>query len=192
MTQLPKLMIMGYGRHGKDTVCEMLEETYGFTFTSSSRVAASSIIMPAIRSLYDAWDDNGSYPANAPGIPDYPTVADCFNDRHNGHRKFWYDTIVAFEDKDPTALGRDIFAEQDIYCGIRNKRSFRALKNGGHFNAAVWVDRSEYHPPEDKSSCSVEEWMADYTIDNNGSLDQLRQEVDRLVDNLLDTPYEQL
>ena len=31
-----KLMVMGYGRHGKDTVCEILKEKYGMTFKSSS------------------------------------------------------------------------------------------------------------------------------------------------------------
>ena len=33
---LPKLLVVGHGRHGKDTVCEMLE-AYGYTFQSSSK-----------------------------------------------------------------------------------------------------------------------------------------------------------
>ena len=36
----PKVLVLGYGRHGKDTVCEMLEQDYGFQFTSSSMFCA--------------------------------------------------------------------------------------------------------------------------------------------------------
>jgi len=35
-----KLMIMDHARHGKDTVCEILRDTYGFTFESSSMADA--------------------------------------------------------------------------------------------------------------------------------------------------------
>jgi hypothetical protein len=31
----PKLLVIGHGRHGKDTVCEMLRDHYGYTFESS-------------------------------------------------------------------------------------------------------------------------------------------------------------
>lgn len=31
-----KLLVIGYGRHGKDTVCEILRDQHGYSFTSSS------------------------------------------------------------------------------------------------------------------------------------------------------------
>jgi hypothetical protein len=47
------------------------------------------------------------------------------------------------------------------------------MKNTGVFDYAIWVDRSKFLMPESKDSMSLEQWMADYTIDNNGNLDDL-------------------
>jgi len=40
-------------------------------------------------------------------------------------------------------------------------------------------------PPEDPSSMSLEIWMADYVIDNNGDLAALRRNTIELVDRLI-------
>lgn len=186
MDNLPRLMVMGHGRHGKDTVCEILRDNFGYQFISSSDIATRKIIMPKIRKLYEAWEDTGSYPINQPSIRWYDTPEECFEDRHTGNnRAFWYDTIVEFEKDDATALGKLIFEENNIYCGIRNKRSYHALRNAGMFYKSIWVDRSDHEPPEPTSSNSIEQWMADFTIDNNGTLAQLGQETVRLMERIL-------
>jgi len=51
------------------------------------------------------------------------------------------------------------------------------MQNEQIFDCAIWVDRSDHLPSEDPSSMSVEQWMCDYTIDNNGSLDRLEKNV---------------
>ena len=66
MTRLPKVLVLGYARHGKDTVCDIIKEEYGFTFRSSSEFCAEHVVHPAMRSEYDTWQE-------------------CFADRHN-HR----------------------------------------------------------------------------------------------------------
>ena len=175
--ELPKVLVLGYGRHGKDTVCERLRDVYGFDFTSSSEFCAEHIVLPKVYELHD----KGEAPA---GLPWYADAEACFADRAN-HRAFWFDTIAAYCEKDPSRLGTEIFAQHDVYAGLRSKREFNGLKNVGGFDVCIWVDASDRLPPEDKSSCTVEPWMADFTIDNNGTEAQLRNNVDAFVKTML-------
>src|SRR6185369_672766 len=43
----PRIVLVGHGRHGKDTVAEMLRDEYGFSFCSSSLFCAERVMMPA-------------------------------------------------------------------------------------------------------------------------------------------------
>lgn len=162
-----RILVIGHARHGKDTVSEMLRDDYGFSFTSSSMFCAERVIFPALKDQYG-----------------YRTVEQCFHDRGN-HRKEWYDLIRAFNSPDAAALGRAIFAEHGVYCGLRHHAEFNALRNAGEFDVSIWVDGSERHPPEDRSSCSVEPWMADYVLDNNGDLDDLRRNLSVFMGTIL-------
>ena len=150
-----KLLVIGHGRHGKDTVCEILRDEFGYTFESSSQFCSKLFIYNNLKDKYN-----------------YTSEEECYADRHN-HRKEWYDAICDYNVTDGAALGREMFAEYDIYCGLRNKREFFAMKNTGVFDYAIWVDRSKFLMPESKDSMSLEQWMADYTIDNNGTLEDL-------------------
>lgn len=167
MSLLPKLLIIGHGRHGKDTVCEILKDTYGFSFESSSQFCSKLFIYDQLKEKYGYADEE-----------------ECYADRHN-HRAEWYDAICAYNVPDAARLGREIFTAHDIYCGLRNKREFFAMKNTGVFNFAIWVDRSDHLPLESKDSMSLEQWMADFTIDNNGSLNDLAFNTKQLVNNIL-------
>ena len=71
----PKLLILGYARHGKDTVAEMLHRKYGFRFVSSSEFVAQEII-------WDQW-----------GWLRYPDFETMFADRVNW-RKQWMEMIT--------------------------------------------------------------------------------------------------
>lgn len=164
---LPKLLIIGHGRHGKDSVCEILKNYYNFSFRSSSEFLAERLLFPALKDKYN-----------------YSSYQECFNDRHN-HREEWYNHIHDYCKNDHARLGKEIFLEHDIYCGLRNKAEYHAMKNTGVFNYSIWVDRSDHLPPEDKSSMTLEPWMADYVIDNNGSLEDLQRNTLQLIDYLL-------
>lgn len=161
-----KLLIIGHGRHGKDTVCEILAENYGYSFESSSRFCSKLFIYDMLKDKYG-----------------YASEEECYEDRHN-HRAEWYNAICDYNEKDAATLGREIFKAHDIYCGLRNKREFFAMKNTGVFDYAIWVDRSDHLPPESKDSMSLEQWMADYTIDNNRDLNQLMFNTYQLVEFL--------
>ena len=158
-----KLLVIGHGRHGKDTVCEMLRDDYGYSFESSSQFCSKLFIYNNLKDRYGYADEE-----------------QCYADRHN-HRSEWYDAICAYNVPDAARLGREMFDAYDIYCGLRNKKEFHAMKNTGVFDYAIWVDRSDHLPPESKDSMSLEQWMADFTIDNNGTLEELEFNLDRLM-----------
>jgi hypothetical protein len=162
----PKLLIIGHGRHGKDTVCEILRDHYGFSFESSSQFCSKLFIFNMLKEHYN-----------------YATEEECYADRHN-HRAEWYDAICDYNVPDAARLGRDIFGAHDIYCGLRNKKEYHAMKNTGVFDYAIWVDRSDFLPLEDESSMTLKQWMADFTVDNNGTLAELEFNVHQLMKHL--------
>ena len=161
-----KLLVIGHGRHGKDTVCEILRDKYGYTFESSSQFCSKLFIYDQLKDKYG-----------------YSSEEQCYADRHN-HRTEWYDAICDYNVPDAARLGREMFAAYDIYCGLRNKKEFHAMKNVGVFDYAIWVDRGDHLPPESKNSMSLEQWMADYTIDNNGTLADLEFNLHSLISNI--------
>lgn len=167
MKKLPKLLIIGHGRHGKDTVCEILQEKFGYKFRSSSDYCAEKLVYPLLKDKYG-----------------YATYQEAYADRHN-HREEWYNIIHGYCQVDHSRLGREIFQDHDIYCGLRNKAEFHAMKNLGIFDYAIWVDRSDHLPPEDQKSMTLQQWMADFTIDNNGSLDDLVRNTTQLLTTLM-------
>jgi dephospho-CoA kinase len=161
-----KLLVAGHGRHGKDTVCEILRDEYGYTFKSSSQ-AASDIF------LYASLKD----------VLGYTTEEECYADRSN-FRALWFELIKAYNHRDLAALGKRIFEGHDIYCGIRNKEEFLALSESGSFDVSIWVDSSERHPIEDTSSCTVTADDMDIVLDNNGTLEDLKEEVRRMYEHI--------
>jgi len=161
-----KLLVIGHGRHGKDTVCEILRDKYGYSFESSSQFCSKLFIYNDLKGKYG-----------------YNSEEQCYADRHN-HRQEWYNAICDYNVPDPARLGREIFSEHDIYCGLRNKKEFHSMKNTGVFDYCIWVDRSEHLPPENKNSMSLEQWMSDFTIDNNGTLEDLEFNVHALISNI--------
>ena len=158
-----KLLVIGHGRHGKDTVCDLLRDKYAYSFESSSQFCSKLFIYNDLKDKYG-----------------YANEEECYADRHN-HRAEWYDAICDYNVPDPARLGREMFNAYDIYCGLRNKKEYHAMQNTEVFDYAIWIDRSDYLPLESKDSMSLEQWMADYTIDNNGTLEDLQFNVDQLM-----------
>lgn len=160
-----KLMVIGYARHGKDTVCEIIHRRYGLTFQSSSRACAELFIFNRLKDQFN-----------------YSTVDECYDDRHN-HRQLWYDLIVEYNAQDATRLGRHIFQHWDMYCGIRNVVEFEALKKNRVFDWSVWVTRAGY-PPEPTNSNTLRAELADFTIHNDSTLEQLEYAVVRTMNQI--------
>ncbi len=49
---LPKLLIIGNARHGKDTVCDILREEFNYSFRSSSDFCAEKFIYNELKLKY--------------------------------------------------------------------------------------------------------------------------------------------
>jgi len=167
-----KLMILGYARHGKDTVADILSTNLGLTKEDSSQFAGKQVMMPYFASK---------------GVV-YPDWAACYADRVN-HRQEWFEQIAAYNTPDEARLAREIYAVSDIYVGIRRKEEFAAVKKEGLFNYSIWVDRSKHIAPEPTTSNTMTKEMADYVIDNNGTLEELKIKTLALYWDLISLEY---
>lgn len=121
-----KILILGHGRHGKDTAAEMLHNLYGYTFDSSSWAACKLAVYPVMRDLYY-----------------YDTPEQCYDDRHN-YRQMWYELIAQYNEHDPSRLARDILARNDMYVGMRSAREYHASKH--LFDVVLYVSASVRMP----------------------------------------------
>lgn len=152
------LLIIGYGRHGKDTVADMLAER-GLQACNSSWFACERVVYPALKALHG-----------------YKQPLQCYNDRHK-HRVKWYDLITEYNTPDKTRLATELFAEHDIYVGMRNREELIACKGKGLIDLTIWVDASKRKPPETSVSCTVSATDADVIIPNNSTLTELAKRV---------------
>lgn len=164
-----KLMILGSGRHGKDYAAEYLRKWLGLTFISSSAFVGTKAVYPKLKDKYATFED-------------------CFNDRHTGNnRAIWYDAIQEYNAEDPARLARELYAEYDMYVGLRSEREFLAAKREKLFNLSIWVDAFDRVPPEASTSLTIRRDMADIVIDNSGTMEEFDMKLRALADVL--TPH---
>ncbi|MGR5365844.1 hypothetical protein [Photobacterium damselae] len=168
MNLTKKIIITGYAEHGKDTACEYLYKKFGITFESSSHTACELFLFD------DLKKEHG-----------YKTFDECYEDRRN-HRKLWADKISEFNRINGLdALGKVIFERVDCYNGIRKLAELNALKSSGLVDLVIWLDASERMPPESIESMDIPPNVADITISNNGSIDELKVRLNELGEYLL-------
>lgn len=162
----PKVLILGHGRHGKDTVAEVLEQ-YGLTGASSSQFVAGYV--------RDYLQDRA--------IVYYPDPYLAWEDRHN-FRASWRAAIDEYNRDDPARLTREILTCADIYTGMRTIKEYEACKD--LFDVVLWVDASERLPLEPESSMELEHCAVTMRyLDNNGTVDELIEQIDYLVEDLI-------
>lgn len=173
MTGRPNLLILGCGRHGKDTVAEFLRDDYGFKFTSSSLFVAQEV-------MWDSW-----------GVAKYPDFDAMFEDRSN-HRVLWMEMISAYNTPDKTKTATTMSERGfNLYVGMRRLDELQACQSAKIFDAIIWVDASDRHPPETGSmDITRENCNADFEIDNNGPEEAIVDEIVRLMDWLKDRGIE--
>lgn len=153
-----KILILGHGRHGKDTVAEYLRDHHRLSFRSSSLFLAETVVRPALV---------------AHGLV-YDTLDACYEDRVN-HRCLWRDIILAYNTDDLSRLARAVLEVSDCYVGMRSIEEYRASRR--LFDVVMWVDAAARGLPDDPSlSIGFEPDMV--LIDNNGSLDETCEQLD--------------
>lgn len=151
----PKFLIIGHGRHGKDTVAELMSKYWGLRFQSSSMAACEIFIYNQLRT----WGH------------DYQSLEECFEDRVN-NRELWKDLITRYNTPDKSRLCREILHRNgnDAYVGMRCQQEYEASKP--LFSKIFWVDACERMPPDPTMGIAKSPEM--YNIDNNGNLYDLQ------------------
>lgn len=157
-------MIIGHARHGKDTVAELLAETYRLRFNSSSRAVCREHIYPVLAKFY----------------PDADT---CYNDRVNC-RDLWAALIRDYCTPNKAKLAELIFKTNDLYVGCRDYHEFAAIRT--MFDPyVIWVDARHRKPLEPESSMKLTPSLAHLYIDNNDTLDRLKANVELMGPEIL-------
>ncbi len=171
--QGPSVLILGHMRHGKDTVAEMLDTYFNYSYASSSQVAAKLFIFAKLKGKYK-----------------YSTLEDCFADRVN-HRDEWYQLICEYNKDDPARLAKIIVQKYNCYVGMRDRAEFAASRD--LFDLIIWVDASERVPEkEPESSFNLTAKDADITVDNNGDFHQLASKIVRIFQRMPSKQVSQL
>lgn len=152
-----KFLILGHGRHGKDTAAHMLMNITGGFFLSSSDAANHHAVYPRLKEKYG-----------------YESEQECFEDRVN-HREEWRDLILAYNTPDRTRLAREIIRHADCYVGMRSLEEFNACVRKRMFDHVLWIDRSAHLPDDPSMEIPYDDRM--YLINNNGSVEDMREEI---------------
>lgn len=163
------LLIIGHARHGKDTVCKLLTELTPLTFSGSSLLATDLGIFDEIIKAYIKVD-----------VPSIRMARQKFYENKGMFRQEMYEAIRAYNAEDKTRLAKEIFKHADIYCGLRDKEEFDAIKRANLTDLIIWVDASLRLEKESKTSMKLDRTCADIIIENNGSLSELKDKVERL------------
>ena len=153
-----KLLVLGHGTHGKDTVAEMLRERFGVKFVSSSYACAEILMLPAFAEQ---------------GVP-YKDVDECYADRHN-HRAFWHEKIAEYNTPVKSKLCGQILEQNNCYVGMRCDKEYEASKD--LFDYVLWVFDPR-KPLESRDSFKINQTSDMVQIWNGGDLYQLRNVVD--------------
>jgi len=148
----PTILILGHGRHGKDTVAEILADLTGLKFRSSSEFCAEHVVYPN------------------PKMQGYLDWQSCYKDRAN-HRNTWFNAIAEYNTPDKTRLAREILKVADIYVGMRNIAEYTACMEARLFDYVIWVDASDRVKPEPATSFTIPyDSRTMIKLDNNGDI----------------------
>lgn len=158
------IAVCGYGTHGKGTSAAYICLKTGLRYKESTSEAAARVVFEELKDQYG-----------------YATKEEAWNDRHN-HRDEWADTIWTYNEPDGLTLYREMLEHNDILEGVRRSSELQALKRHRVIDMAVWIDALKRKPREASSSCQVRAEDCDHVIDNNGTLDDLKINLDRLIE----------
>lgn len=161
------LVVTGLAGHGKDTVCEILRDKYGYSFESSSRVLLKEVIFPSLKDKYGYADED-----------------ECYQDRVN-HRAEWFELLKDYNKDDKARLGKLIFSQFNIYCGLRNIDDLEALLEEGVVDFVIWVSANgRLGITEHEDSITITEKEASYILLNDSTLDDLHDSIELMMDYL--------
>lgn len=135
-----KRLIIGDGRHGKDTVGDII-------CNANTKVRAiSSSLFCARLFMFDLMKEAHGY----------KTIEECYKDRHApGNREIWHNGIADFNKDDPARTARKLLMEYDLYIGMRSRLEITACFIAKTFDLIYWVDAGYRVPRESSSSMKL-------------------------------------
>ena len=157
-----KILILGNGRHGKDTLAELFNKYFELTFMSSSQASADFFLYNQLKDKYG-----------------YTTSEECFEDRVN-HREEWYQAICDYNKDNRARLAQDILSRTDCYVGMRDKEEFNECVKQKLFDIIIWVDASKRLPLEPGTSFNINMSDADIIVENNGTFEEFVEKSKRI------------
>lgn len=159
----PKILILGHGRHGKDTVADLMVENFGLSKTSSSMFAAEHVVRPWLEEKH--------------GLT-YTTLERCYEDRVN-HREKWYQAICDFNEEDKARLAAAVLEVSDIYVGMRDDQEFFASRHLFDFVIGVTAfERVAFRDPTFLAPLDE----CDFILTNDGTEEELEDDVTVLME----------
>ena len=162
---MTKLLIIGHARHGKDTVAEIITKMTGMEFISSSE-AALDAIWPSLKV-----------------IKGYKNKQHAFDDRTSEqNRLIWKSLITLYNTPIKSTLAKEVLKNSDIYVGMRCQEEFAKAKD--LFDHIIWVDATGRVKTKDSSMGICFQSNNMELLSNNGSLEELEQNIIELLDKL--------
>jgi translation initiation factor 2 gamma subunit (eIF-2gamma) len=143
-----KILVLGHGRHGKDTAAHFIAGLTGLEFCSSSMFAAQKFITEKLG---------------------YESIIECYKKRHQD-RNGWYRLICEYNIRDKSRLCRELLEDYDIYVGMRCDKEYESCKH--LFDKIFYVDARNRKSVDEtmRITYKVEEMIY---IDNNGIIEEL-------------------
>lgn len=166
-----RLLIVGPGCGGKDTLAEFWKQEFGLTYTSSSLAAAKLF-------LYDALSEKYGY----------ENFEQCYADRRN-RREEWKRAISAYNTPDKARLAYAILQEHDCYVGMRCSEEITACREDNLFDLIIYVDPGDRVPMEGSESFDITPRDADVILMNDRTLEEFRDKALRFGKQLFTKPY---
>lgn len=138
-----KIVIIGHGECGKDSVANAISSRYGLSFKGSISWYMKAHVAKELEvSEMTAWDSR----------------------RDNRH--LWRDSIDAYREGDPARIIRECFKLADIVTGVRPAEEMESALAEGLIDCVIWVERNVPIDP----TLELNKEVADVIIDNTGSL----------------------
>jgi hypothetical protein len=155
---MPKVLVCGHGRAGKDTACEIICELTGWKFAGTTSKYLTKFVAAKL------------------GLSD----EEAYARRHESDetRMVWFHTGNELRKDDPSLLARMAFQNGDVSGGVRGKPEIEAIRQEGVADLIIWIDRDV---PVDPTMEFGREY-ADIVIENNGTVTELREKLRRLTD----------
>ena len=146
----PHLLIVGHGRHGKDTFAELIAKVCNLSFESSSTNVQEIV--------WKIW-----------GCGKYPSFEAMVNDGENpGKRAIWAEVVNAYNTPDKSKTSQDMIDRgSNMYVGMRRKDELEASKAKGMYDLIIWVDACKRLPVEDPNAMDITQTDCDWFVDNN-------------------------